>query len=360
MDKFEYVGHLHIHSSFSDGHGTVEDIAAAAKQAGLDFVGITDHNTLGGLHKGLEGRHTGVLVFFGVELNREKNHYIAFGIQEDISPNTENPQEVIDAVNDQGGFGYLAHPVEKSNPLVFGGKSFEWNKWDVEGFCGLEIWNFGSQWRLAFKSKLIALFWYYYDLYRPSSVPDKEGLQKWDSLNKTRRVLGFGGSDAHNFPARMGPFKIVLFPYEYLFRTINTHVVLQEKLSEDFAAAKKQLLTALRRGYFFTASDYLEAARGFRYYAFNEENGGRTVHMSGELPHSPTTAISVVSPSPRSVIRLIKDGEVVNETFQQFLGFKVLGPGSYRVEVHWRSLRGKILPWIYSNPIHITGQHNSR
>jgi len=355
-NTFEYVGHLHIHTSFSDGSGSVEEVAEAARKAGLDFIGITDHNTLGGKHRGLEGVHHGVLVLFGVELNNEKNHYLSFNVEEEIPPNTANPQEVIDAVNAQGGFGYLAHPVEKSNPFVMEGKSFEWTAWDVEGFTGLEIWNFGSQWRLAFKNRLTALFWYYVNTYYPSRFPDEEGLQKWDELNKKRLVLGFGGSDAHNFPAKLGPVKIVLFPYEFLFRTINTHVVLQEELESDFASAKRQLFTALKSGHFFTASDYLKPARGFRFYAFNENSSEQPVHMSGEIPHSTSTALHLTSPSSRCLIRLIKDGEVVNETKKQYLGFKVLAPGSFRAEVYWRSPRGKLYPWIYSNPIRVIPQ----
>ena len=36
-------GAYHVHSSRSDGTGTVDEIAAAAARAGLQFVIITDH-----------------------------------------------------------------------------------------------------------------------------------------------------------------------------------------------------------------------------------------------------------------------------------------------------------------------------
>ena len=40
----EWVGAIHVHTVASDGGGTVDDVARAARAAGLDFVAITDHN----------------------------------------------------------------------------------------------------------------------------------------------------------------------------------------------------------------------------------------------------------------------------------------------------------------------------
>lgn len=56
---FEYKGHIHIHSRYSDGGGKVKQIAARAAQAGLDFIIITDHCNLDGLYKGEEGYQSG-------------------------------------------------------------------------------------------------------------------------------------------------------------------------------------------------------------------------------------------------------------------------------------------------------------
>ena len=49
---FEYVGALHIHTIFSDGTGTVKEIAEAADEVGLDYIILTDHNTLRALNEG--------------------------------------------------------------------------------------------------------------------------------------------------------------------------------------------------------------------------------------------------------------------------------------------------------------------
>ena len=52
---FEYVGALHMHSTFSDGSGEVKDIAKYAGEIGLDYIILTDHNTLHALKEGFEG-----------------------------------------------------------------------------------------------------------------------------------------------------------------------------------------------------------------------------------------------------------------------------------------------------------------
>jgi DNA polymerase III alpha subunit len=40
----EFVINIHMHTRYSDGHGTHAEIARAALRAGLDAVIITDHN----------------------------------------------------------------------------------------------------------------------------------------------------------------------------------------------------------------------------------------------------------------------------------------------------------------------------
>ena len=42
----EWVGAVHIHTRYSDGGGTIDEVASIAADVGLDFVIISDHNTL--------------------------------------------------------------------------------------------------------------------------------------------------------------------------------------------------------------------------------------------------------------------------------------------------------------------------
>lgn len=350
MNEHEYTGHLHIHSTYSDGSATVPEIAADAAKAGLDFITITDHNTLEGLDRGLEGWHEGVLVLFGTEINLRKNHYIAFGVRNTVPQNEEDPQQVIDAVNGLGGFGYLAHPVEKGNPAFLQGRFYPWDKWDAVRYTGLEIWNFGSLWRYAYRSKLQAFFWYFVDPYRGARYPDPRGLAIWDSLTSERPLVAFAGSDAHGIKLRFGPFKLKIFPYDFLFRTLNTHILLEEKLHTGVERAREQVFGALRTGRFFIGSDYLGRTRGFRFTAVSNEN---RASMGQEISLSPSAGLRVVSPSRWGLIRIFKNGRLLHESRRQEIYYNVTEPGTYRVEVHRRTLLGKLLPWIYSNPIYI-------
>jgi DNA polymerase (family 10) len=44
IEKSDLRGFLHCHTSYSDGHNTVEELALACKQAGYDYLGVTDHS----------------------------------------------------------------------------------------------------------------------------------------------------------------------------------------------------------------------------------------------------------------------------------------------------------------------------
>ena len=101
---YEYVGNIHIHSHYSDGSGSINQIAEAAQQVGLDFIIVTDHFTLAG--KKEEGYHHGVLVLVGMEINAECNHYLALNIDEEVPNHDHHPQAVIDQVREQGGLLY--------------------------------------------------------------------------------------------------------------------------------------------------------------------------------------------------------------------------------------------------------------
>ena len=65
----EYVGVAHIHSLFSDGTGEIPEIAEYASDLDLDFLLLTDHNTLRGLKEGYEKWYGKTLLLVGCEIN---------------------------------------------------------------------------------------------------------------------------------------------------------------------------------------------------------------------------------------------------------------------------------------------------
>jgi len=134
----EYIGSIHIHSVFSDGSGKADEIAAIASEVGLDFIALTDHNTLRALEEGYEKYYGNTLLICGTEINdkHNKNHYLAFGINK--SPSTRIPvKEYVRQVKEEGGIGFLAHPNEKRSSMKEH-PPYPWLEWDTEDFTGIE------------------------------------------------------------------------------------------------------------------------------------------------------------------------------------------------------------------------------
>src|SRR6266498_6012642 len=77
-----YRGALHMHTIYSDGTGTVEELARAARAAGLRWIIVTDHDTLEGQR--FEGWIDGVLVIVDHEITPDRNHFLALNVDEVI------------------------------------------------------------------------------------------------------------------------------------------------------------------------------------------------------------------------------------------------------------------------------------
>ena len=60
---------LHTHSSVSDGTDTVPELLASARAAGLDVVGLTDHDTTAGWQAAAAARPPGLTVVPGMEMS---------------------------------------------------------------------------------------------------------------------------------------------------------------------------------------------------------------------------------------------------------------------------------------------------
>lgn len=64
------IGDLHCHTKLSDGSLGLEDVIYFAKRAGLDFVSITDHDTMAGVTRAvILGKRYGINVVPGVEFS---------------------------------------------------------------------------------------------------------------------------------------------------------------------------------------------------------------------------------------------------------------------------------------------------
>jgi hypothetical protein len=210
-------------------------------------------------------------------------------------------------------------------------------------------------------------------------------LALWDSLNTIRKIVGFSAADIHenqSIRARylkdgriewVGPdanimdttevnfwnrwllkepdangwiFKLMLDTYETGFNYV-TNYVLADTLSVP------SLSRHIKKGHLFTAFRSLGDAEGFLFYSINQDD------VAGCIPGDSITmeevkSLNAVSPLPGQ-FRLIRNGKTVNisDIDDYFYSWgEFLEKGAYRIEVHIR-LKGKYLPWIYSNPIYI-------
>lgn len=343
----QYTGNIHIHSTHSDGHASFSEIARAAKSAGLDFIIITDHNTLRGLDE--EGYYDGVLVLAGSEINVGSHHYLALNINRDISCNEQNPQQVIDQVSRQGGLGFIAHPFEKGSPLVLQNKHYPWSSWDVAGYTGMEVWNWGSQWRDGVRNIFCALYYSYIHPASPIKGPCPQAMTRFDQVTAQSHAVAIAGTDIHAVPIRWGPFRRVIFPYSFMFRTVNNCLLLDNPLSTDFAAAKAQVYDALRRGRLFIVNSMEGDATGFSFTVTNEE---REYQMGEAAPLQEITGLRIQCPHKfrgRLKHRIYHNGRILDEIPRCNVTIRIYDPGTYRLEVYHNKK-----PWIFTNPVYIT------
>ena len=358
----EIVVNLHMHTRYSDGSGTHKDIAHAAIKAGLDAVIVTDHNVL---VKGVEGYYrlprnpstplrTGrVLLLVGQEVHDQdripqKNHLLVFNANRDVSHLADDPQTLINGVNDSGGLSFLAHPKDPE-ALAFKETDISWEAWDARNYTGIELWNGLSELKTVVPTKLHGAFHAFFPHFI-GHHPIPETVERWDDLlTQGRRVVAIGGSDAHALHMHMGPIPRVIFPYDFHFRTVNTHLFVTEPLSGDISTDKKMIYDALAAGRCFVGYDLPGSTRGFIFKARGLE---RTVFMGEEITIKGGVTFQAHLPKPAE-IRLIKDGRVIRIWRNSYAcAYSASEPGVYRVEA-WKSYLGIKRGWIFSNPIYV-------
>lgn len=171
---FEYEGEvllfgdLHMHSTASDGIYSAWELGRLARENGLDFIGVANHNNFA---ENLHLPHIDGLTFVpAVEWTHYKGHMNFFGVAAPfensfIANDSEEMKLIISHAKSLGAVISVNHP---KCPLC----PYEWN--DEDAFDLMEIWN-GPM--------------------RPSNV---KALEWWTTLlKKGRRIPIVGGSDFH-------------------------------------------------------------------------------------------------------------------------------------------------------------------
>ncbi|MCB9666351.1 MAG: PHP domain-containing protein [Alphaproteobacteria bacterium] len=139
-----YAGDFHVHSVHSgDARPTLDEIATAAEQVGLDFVEISEHDTTAHLQllSAVQARHPGVLLVPGIEWTTYRGHANAIGITDHVPFHVGarglRADEAIAQVHAQGGLFAPTHPTLALGDLCWG---CAWaHEVDVVTLDGLEV-----------------------------------------------------------------------------------------------------------------------------------------------------------------------------------------------------------------------------
>ena len=341
----------HVHTSRSDGTGSIEDVAEAAGRAGLAAVVVTDHGD--GTRPTDPPRYVaGVLVIDALEVSTWAGHYVAIGAAAAPYPLGGEPDAVVDDVHRLGGVGIAAHPGSTKEGL-------KWRDWDAP-FDGLEWLNADSEWRDRPADVWRALATY---PWRPTETitalldrPSFE-LAQWDRIAARRPVVGLAAHDAH---ARLGlrgvgePYDgyvaLNVPAYEAMFKAFSNVVRVAEPLSGDAALDAVAVTRAMAGGQAYAVITGMAPPGRVR---FTAESGGRVAGMGEHLvPTGPVTFVFEADAPPGARSTLYCDGQKMAEGEGGRVTWTTRGgAGACRVEV---AAMGDVarVPWLVTNPIY--------
>jgi hypothetical protein len=174
-----YRGDLHTHTVHSDGDWDVAGLVEAARAHGLDFVALTDHNTVTGLPEMDRASSADLLTIAGVELTTFWGHALCLGTRRWVDWRTRKDgrtmPDVVREASKNGHLFVISHPCSIGDPICTG---CDWRYPDVMPGPAriVEVWN--GPWGGENNHERALVLWY-----------------EW--LNQGYRMVATGGSDAH-------------------------------------------------------------------------------------------------------------------------------------------------------------------
>lgn len=187
-------GDLQSHSHHSDAPGTLEDLVAAARRRGLDFLAVTEHNTVSHLPYLAAWSGPDLLLIPGEEVTTYYGHMNAWGISRWLDFRCRTAEEmraVIDAAHAMGALVSINHPKTEGPP---------WEYPTDLPVDAVEAWQ------------------------GPWPLRNHESLAFWDRMLRAgRRVTAVGGSDKHqDRPGEGTPFYQVGHPTTWVYAEART------------------------------------------------------------------------------------------------------------------------------------------
>lgn len=169
-----YSGGLHMHTLHSDGTLNAVSLARRAREAGLDFIAITDHNNT--VHQIEPIESDGLLRIVGEEVTTPGGHVNVIGIggRRDyvdfrLPPSDPRLGAALQRAAERGAFVFVNHPTADC-------LGCDWPSPIPAAARGIEIAN-------------------------PGQARQQQAIEIWDRLlREGRRVVGLGTADWHRGP----------------------------------------------------------------------------------------------------------------------------------------------------------------
>ena len=343
-DLHEYTGVIHVHTAYSDSAGRMPYVIDCAKRAGLDYVVVSDHDSLRAKHEGWDGWHEDVLLVIGVEVSSTLGHTLALDVDECPRWRYVHPNRYLPELAKMGATSFVAHP-DRHKRGNFRYKAQDWPGLRTECYAGIELWSYMHDWvEWAYPWHIIAAV---RDPDRAVAGPHADVLRDWDNVAQRRHCAGIGALDSHELrlPIPKLPWSLVkILPMDYVFHTVRTHALMPQRTGDgpaDIAA----LTATLAAGRCFVAYDLIGDSTGSQFAATCD---GEAVSMMGdEIEEGGELEFRAAVPL-ESEIALLRDGEAIANARGTELTHRDARPGVYRIEA-----RLKNRPWLFTNHIYV-------
>lgn len=329
-DLVDLKGVVHCHGRLShDSDGTLDEIAAACRDAHLDFLVMTDHQTDTSIRDGTRGMVGDTLFVVGAEVRSPRGTLLCFPLTQPLR-RFQHPALLAREAAEQGGLAFVCHGELWRMP------------WDVDELAGAEIVNLHAGAMTVGKLGTLgtALFLPVRTLMRRICHRDPGVFAEFDrQLARRHPFTPIGGDDAHANVRVFGPLGGTIGTYREVFATLSTHVLATDR-------SEAALVDALRAGRSYVSFDIFGEGTGFD---FRIEDEGGHVHVGGaSVPAADGLVLRIATPGIGR-IRLLRDGQEVATRLAETMTVRTLPPGVYRVEVETPD--GS--PWLFSSSIRV-------
>lgn len=260
-----FRGDLHSHTDHSDADRSVADLVQAARTEGLDFIFLTDHNTVSGLAEVQRLGDERLLTAGGIELTTFWGHALVLGAHTWVDwrfrPGAGDITRIAAAAMAHEQLFIIAHPQSLGDPYCTG---CIWRYPEMmPGSAQLvEVWN--GPWAGDSNNEPALALWY-------------------DWLNQGLRLVATTGTDTHS--------------NDDYGRRPGFSVVYADELSEA------ALLRAVRAGHL-----YLSSGPTLRFSAQND--AGKSWLMGDEVDQPVTLTIAWRDCPPGAEARLLANGRL--------------------------------------------------